>query len=67
MLYVLFMNAKTSHYVTIIAGLILLIVGFGIQPGNYGLLNYVAIIAGIIVIFFGILGLKSLSWFAKHS
>jgi hypothetical protein len=61
------MNAKTSNYVTIIAGLILLIEGIGIQPGNYGLLNYVAIIAGIIVISFGIWGLKSLSWFAKHT
>jgi hypothetical protein len=61
------MNAKTTNYVVIIAGLILLIVGVGIQPGNYGILNYVAIVAGIMIIFLGIWGLKSLSWFAKHT
>jgi hypothetical protein len=61
------MNAKTTNYVVIIAGLILLIVGVGIQPGNYGILNYVAIIAGIVIIILGIWSLKSLSWFAKHT
>jgi hypothetical protein len=61
------MNAKTTNYVVIIAGLILLIVGVGIQPGNYSLLNYVAIVAGIVIIILGIWSLKSLSWFAKHT